>query len=175
MKAHGLTLIELLASITILCIVLALGIPSFNKQVSDARTKTATLTLLDAIETTRATAVFRNQQVILQANDKKWHEGWTLFVDKNSNDTLDTDEEILQINTGLDAVITKANSKMNSYVAFLGTGEGRQLGTSGKGGFLSGTIRICPLAKGLGYSLVLSKGGRTRVGKLSEAECDTIR
>lgn len=175
MKSHGLTLIELLASITILCIILALGIPSFNKQISATRTKTATLALLDAIETTRATAVFQNRQVILKATNKKWHEGWTLFIDKNSDDTLDSGDEILQVNTGLDVVITKANGKMNSYVAFLGTGEARQLGTAGKGGFLSGTIKICPTAKGDGYSLVLSKGGRTRVGKLSVTECDAIR
>lgn len=174
MKSHGLTLIELLVSITILCIILALGIPSFNKQISDTRTKTATLALLDAIETTRATAVFRNQQVILKANHR-WHEGWTLFVDKNANDTQDADEETLQINTGLEAVFTKANGRMESYVAFIGTGEGRQLGTTGRGGFLSGTIKICPMVSGIGYSLILSKGGRTRVSKLSIADCDGIR
>lgn len=72
-------------------------------------------------------------------------------------------------------VTTQARGQMNSHVAFLGTGEGRQLGTAGKGGFLAGTIKICPAAKGEGYSLVLSKGGRTRVGKLSETECDAIR
>lgn len=176
MKSHGLTLIELLASITVLCIILALGIPSLNKQISDTRTKTATLSLLDAIETTRATAVFRNQQVILKTNTStKWHEGWTLFIDSNNNDTFDSDEEMLQINSGFDGVITKSRGQMNSYVAFIGTGEGRQLGTTGRGGFLSGTIKICPAVKGEGYSLVLSKGGRTRIGKLSVAECDAIR
>lgn len=175
MKSHGLTLIELLVSLAILCIILALGIPSFNKQINDTRTKTATLSLLDAIETTRATAVFRNQQVILQPNNKKWHEGWTLFVDKNGNDILDSDDETLQINAGMDLVITQTRPPMNSYIAFIGNGAGRQLGTTGRGGFLSGTIKICTAAKGDGYSLVLSKGGRTRVGKLSETECDAIR
>lgn len=175
MKPSGLTLLEMLVTLTILCIVLVIGIPSFNKQISDTRTKTAALTLLDAIETTRATAVFRNQQVILKANNKKWHEGWTLFVDKNNNDTLDNEDETLQINKGLDVVITHSRAPTSTYVAFIGTGEGRQLGTRGKGGFLSGTIKICPATNGAGYSLVLSKGGRTRVGKLSIADCETIR
>ena len=31
---------------------------------------------------------------------------------------------------------------------FIGNGAGRQLGTTGRGGFLSGTIKICPAAKG---------------------------
>jgi type IV fimbrial biogenesis protein FimT len=64
---------------------------------------------------------------------------------------------------------------MNGYVAFIGTGEGRQLGTGGIGGFLAGTIKICPKAEGDGYSLILSRGGRTRVGKLTNADCDAIR
>lgn len=175
MKSHGLTLLELLVTLTILCIILLIGIPSFTKQIAESRTKTATLALLDAIETTRATAVFRNQRVLLQSTNKKWHEGWTLFVDKNSNGTLDNDEETLAINEGLDAVVSHARAPINSYVGFIGTGEGRQLGAGGKGGFLAGTIKICPLKEGDGYSLILSKGGRTRVGKLTNADCDAIR
>lgn len=175
MKSHGLTLLELLVSITILCIILIIGIPSFNKQISDTRTKTATLALLDAIETTRATAVFRNQQVILKATNKKWHEGWTLFIDKNGNNFLDNDDETLHVNSGLSVVITQAKTPMDSYITFIGTGEGRQIGSSGKGGFLAGTIKICPVAKGEGYNLILSKGGRTRVARLSLAECNAIR
>ncbi|HCS62992.1 MAG TPA: prepilin [Cellvibrio sp.] len=175
MKPYGLTLMELLVTLAILCIILTLGIPSFTKQISESRTKTATLALLDAIETTRATAVFHNQHVILQSTNKKWHEGWTLFVDKNNNGALDNDEETLAINEGLDAVVSHARNPMNSYIGFIGTGEGRQLGVGGTGGFLAGTIKICPTKEGDGYSLVLSRGGRTRVGKLTNTECDAIR
>lgn len=175
MKHYGFTLYELLITLIIIIITLTIGIPSLNKTIQDTRTKTATLALLDAIETTRATAVFRNQQVILKATNKKWHEGWTLFIDKNSNDLLDSDDETLLVHSGLDVVLTQAKAPINSYVAFIGTGEGRQIGSKGKGGFLAGTIKICPVTKGEGYSLILSKGGRTRVAKLSLAECDAIR
>jgi type IV fimbrial biogenesis protein FimT len=61
---------------------------------------------------------------------------------------------------------------MNSYIAFVGTGEGRQLVTNG---FLSGNIKICPKIKGEGYSLILSKGGRTRLNKLTNADCSAMR
>jgi len=177
MKSHGLTLIELLASITILCIILALGIPSFNKQISQSRTKTATLTLLDAIETTRSTAVFRNKRMVLLAKDKKWHLGWTLFNDTNNNGILDGDEETLAENGELQGVFSipkSEKSPINTYVSFIGTGEGRQIG-KGKGGFLSGTIQICPEQKGEGYALVLSKGGRTRVEKIKADDCVATR
>lgn len=172
MKHSGLTLLELLVTLALFCIILAVGIPSFNKQISDTHTKTATLALLGAIETTRATAVFHNKQVILKANNKKWHQGWTLFVDNNNNEVMDEDDKIINVHEGLDTVISTASSPMNRYVAFIGTGEGRQLTTRG---FLSGNIKICPQAQGEGYKLVLSKGGRTRVEKLSSTECNNVR
>lgn len=175
MKPHGLTLIELLTSLTIVSLILAFGIPSFSKQISESRTKTAALVLLDAIETTRTNAVFLNQHVLLNATDKKWHKGWTLFVDRDRNGNIGDGDKTIQINQGLDGVISKASSPMNAYVAFVGSGEGRQIGANGRGGFLSGNIKICPTEKGEGYSLILSKGGRTRIARLSIADCDAIR
>jgi len=172
MKSHGLTLLELLITITILCIVLTIGIPSFTKQISETRTKTATLALLEAIETTRSIAVSLDKRTILIATNKKWHQGWTLFVDNNADGTLDQGDEIIQVREELDAVMTTASSPMNSYIAFVGTGEGRQLVTNG---FLSGNIKICPKIKGEGYSLILSKGGRTRLNKLTNADCSAMR
>ena len=174
MKPQGFTLLELLITLTVLCLAITLGLPTFTKQISESRVRAATLTLLDAIEKTRATAVFRNQHAVLVPVNNKWHEGWTLFVDKNKNGSLDSGEETVNVNQQLDAVISQANGAMNSYVAFIGTGESRQIGPNGNGGFLSGTIKICPIVKGEGYSLVLSKAGRTRVGRLSVAECAAI-
>lgn len=175
MKPYGLTLFELLIVLAIVSISLTIALPAFNKQISESRTKIATLALLDSIETTRSTAVFRNSRVVLLATNRKWNQGWTLFVDKNSNGTLENDDELLQQKEALGGVITSSSSPMNTYVSFIGTGEGKQIGNSGNGGFLAGTIKICPEKDGIGYSLVLSKGGRTRIGKLSAIDCDEIR
>lgn len=172
MKNNGFTLYELLITLTVIAITLAIGIPSLNKTIQDTRTKTASLALLEAIETTRSTAVFHNQNTILKATNKKWHEGWTMFIDSNNNGLIDTDDKIIAINKGLDAVLTKASTPMEASVSFIGTGEGIHLATRG---FLAGNIQVCPKQQGEGYKLVLSKGGRTRVEKLSSAACDTAR
>lgn len=177
MKSKGFTLYELLITLAITCITLTIAIPSFNKQISQSRTKTATLTLLDAIETTRSTAVFRNKRIALLAKDKKWHLGWSIFSDNNNNGTLDGDEEVLAENGKLQGVLSipkSEKSPINTYVSFIGTGEGRQAGRD-KGGFLSGTIQICPEQEGDGYALILSKGGRTRVEKLKTEDCTATR
>lgn len=175
MKHHGFTLYELLITLAVVAITLTIGIPSFNKTIQNNQTKTATLALLGAIETTRATAVFRNKRVVLRATDTKWHHGWTLFVDNNNNGMLENDDEILMFNEKLTGVVSNSRPPMNAYVSFVGSGEGRQISSTGDGGFLAGTIKICPEKEGIGYSLVLSKGGRTRIGKLEVVECDAIR
>lgn len=174
MKSQGFTLFELIVTLAILLIILTIGIPSFNKQIIQSRTKAATLTLLDAIETTRSTAVFQNKRIVLLAKDKKWHLGWTQFIDKNSNGTLE-DDEILNINPKLVGVFSKTKAPMDAYISFIGTGEGKQISAAEDGGFLAGTINICPEQKGEGYALILSKGGRTRVGKLQAVDCDSMR
>lgn len=173
MEPKGFTLYELLITLAITCITLAIAAPSFNKQINQSRTKTATLTLLDAIETTRSIAVFRNKRIVLLAKDKKWHFGWTVFSDDNSNGALDVDEEVLAEHGKLRGVFSLPKSEkspINTYVSFIGTGEGRQIGRD-KGGFLSGTIQICPEQKGDGYALVLSKGGRTRIENVKASKC----
>lgn len=174
MKSNGFTLIELLITLMIVAILLALAMPSFNNQISQSRTQTATLTLLNAIETARSTAVFQNKKIVLLAKDKKWHSGWTLFSDNNNNGIVDGDEEVLAENGKLQGVFSipkSEKSPINTAIAFIGTGEGKQIG---RGGFLSGTIQICPEQRGDGYSLILSKGGRTRVEKLAADRCVAV-
>ena len=172
MKHAGFSLYELIITLAVIAITLSIATPAFNKTIQNTRTKTAALALLDAIETTRSTAVFHNQTTVLVATNNKWHEGWTLFVDSNNNKALDSGDKIIKTNNGLDAVITKASERMSSHIAFIGTGEGRQIPN---GGLLMGNVIICPQLQGEGYKLVLSKGGRTRVEKLSSAACDTAR
>lgn len=170
MKQNGFTLHELMITLAIIAIALSIATPAFNKTIQETRTKTAALALLDAIETTRSTAVFHNQRTILIATNQKWHDGWRLFVDENNNGTIDQNEHIMQMHEPMHSVFTIASDRMESHILFIGTGEGRQLST---GGFLSGNIKICPKIPGEGYKLMLSKGGRTRVEKLSSADCET--
>ena len=114
MKNNGFTLYELLITLTVIAITLAIGIPSLNKTIQDTRTKTASLALLESIETTRSTAVFHNQNTILKATNKKWHEGWTLFIDNNNNGLIDKDDKIIAINKFQDLALPRPADDMAS-------------------------------------------------------------
>jgi len=174
MKSKGFTLYELIITLAILSITLAIAIPTFNKQIRQSHTRVAMLTLLNAIETCRSTAVFKNSRTTLLATDKKWHKGWVLFIDTDNDGTFDNGETMIHREEALKGVSISANSAnatVNSYVSFIGTGEGRKVGKANAGALLMGTIKICPAQAGEGYSLILSRGGRTRVAKLTVEDC----
>jgi len=175
MKSKGFTLYELIITLAIICITLAIAIPSFNKQIRQSRTEAAALALLDAIETSRSTAVFKNTRTMLLATNKKWHAGWMLFIDNNNNGAFDDDELLVAQEGGLKGVSISAKAPMDAYISFIGTGEGRKPGRANAGAFLAGTIKVCPEQDGGGYSLVLSRSGRTRVTILSSEDCAATR
>lgn len=171
MKSKGFTLYELIITLVILSITLTIAIPTFNKQIRQSYTKVAMLRLLNAIETCRSTAVFKNSRTTLLATNKTWHKGWILFIDTNNDGTFDNGEIMIHREEALKGVSISANATMNSYVSFIGTGEGRKVGKANSGAILMGTIKICPEQAGEGYSLVLWRGGRTRVAKLTVEDC----
>lgn len=174
MKSQGLTLLELLISLTIVSIILLIGVPTFSHQMEQARTQRAMSQLRDAIETTRSTAVFRNTRATLQAKNAHWEDGWVLFVDENHNGEPDEEETILLEGEALPGIKTSATSPMHLWVSFIGTGEGRRpTGTAG-GAFLTGTITLCAESSGEGYKLVLSRGGRTRVAPTTPSDCASL-
>ena len=175
MQPQGFTLIELMICTVILAIILGLGIPSFSDQIRDVRTKVAMHELLRTIESARTLAVTSNKRTVLLANQEDWSQGWTLFIDENDDGELNGGETLKQHKAALTKVKINANTHVKKYISFIGTGEGRKVGLHNAGAFQVGTIKICPDTEGSGYALVLSRGGRTRVEKLSSAACDTAR
>lgn len=174
MKNQGLTLFELLLTLTILSIILSIGIPSFARIIRNNQTQSATAALVDAIESARSLAVMRNQRSLLLAQDH-WEKGWALFIDSNSNGVRDQNEGVVSQGGALSGVKISANGFLQTYVSFIGTGEGRSDGgSSDNGAFLAGSIKVCPETEGEGYKLILSRGGRLRSENLSVAECAEI-
>lgn len=174
MKPKGFSLIELMVVLVIAAIILGLAIPSFFGQLKDIRTKVAMHELLRAIESSRTLAVTSNRRAVLLAKEEDWAKGWTLFIDQNHDGELNGEETLKQERPALNQVKVDANSHVQKYISFIGTGEGRKLGANGGGAFQVGTINICPETEGAGYALIISRGGRTRVKNLTKIECDEI-
>lgn len=174
MRNQGLTLFELLLTLAILSLLLSIGIPSFTQAIHNNQTQSATSALIDAIESARSLAVMRNQRSLLLAQDS-WENGWALFIDSNSNGVKDQNEQVLSQRGALSGVKISANGFLQTYVSFIGTGEGRSDSeSSNAGAFLAGSIKVCPTTEGKGYKLILSRGGRLRTENLSSEDCEAI-
>lgn len=171
MKHYGFTLYELLITLAVIAITLTISLPGFSKTIQNTRTKTAALEFLAAIEQARSAAVFSNTRSVLAA-ETEWHSGWSLFLDANDNGIFDADEKLIAEHEPLDAVIIKGNTHVKERISFISTGEGRAPGKANTGVVLVGTLTICPISHGAGYKIILSKGGRSRISKITEAECN---
>ncbi|WP_299595517.1 GspH/FimT family protein [uncultured Microbulbifer sp.] len=170
MKARGLTLIELLITLSILGILLAIGIPSFQQQLESSRTRSAADMLMGAINLTRGKAVATNRRATMRKLGE-WQSGWEVFIDRDFDGERDTDEPPIATSSALTGVTVTTNGPLANYVSFIGTGESRLAGTVSNGGFQAGSFTICPETGGNGYQLILSRGGRVRIDTLSAADC----
>jgi type IV fimbrial biogenesis protein FimT len=93
-KQNGFTLIELMVTVVVLAIVLAVAIPSFTSQVLNNRSLTLGGDLVTALNFAREEAVKRGARVsicpssdgatCLTATD--WAKGWMVFVDGAATD-----------------------------------------------------------------------------------------
>lgn len=119
--ARGLTLIELMVTIAVLAIVLAIGVPNFQGAMNSSRLSSAANELTSAVHLGRSEAIRRNRTVVLCrsetltscADDAQWN-GWIVFVDTNANGVVDAGEEIIKSGTVGAPLVMRASAAISS-------------------------------------------------------------
>lgn len=152
-KMSGVTLIELVVTLSIAAILLAIGVPSFQNIVATNRIASLTNELSSALQLARSEAVTRGKTVtVCKSNDVSasapscntveddgWQNGWVVFVDDNNDGDLDSGELALRVGqpSSGNAVIS-GDTNFVSYVKYRpnGQSEGASSGTAG-------TLTIC--------------------------------
>ena len=173
MRNNGFTLIDLIITLSVLAILLAIGLPNFSSHIQQTRVKTATNSLFEAIQLTRGQAISSNKRTTLRKQNE-WNEGWEIFIDKNNNGVRDINETIVQRHEKLKGIKIITDSKLKNYVSYIGTGESRNASGSTAGALQMGSLKVCPIIKGKGYQLILARGGRVRVVEISEEKCNVV-
>ncbi|MFV3306624.1 GspH/FimT family pseudopilin [Pseudomonas sp. NY15181] len=85
---QGFTLVELLMSLVVLSILLAIGIPSFKSIIADQRVRAATTDLQSALILARVEAIKRGVVVTLRpASGQEWAQGWLIQNPATGNDS----------------------------------------------------------------------------------------
>lgn len=106
-ETKGFTLIELLLAIAIMGIILSIGIPSFNSFVVNTRLINYSNEMVRALNLARSESAKQNYRVTIcksattttstpACNESRtWEDGFIVFVDKNNNQILNSDEKVV--------------------------------------------------------------------------------
>jgi type IV fimbrial biogenesis protein FimT len=104
-RARGLTLVELMTTIAVAGISLAVAVPGWQSLSTRSAITTATNGMLTDLRYARSTAVTRNRYVGLCPSDDgvscsggydRWHDGYLVFIDLDGDRERQADEPLLR-------------------------------------------------------------------------------
>ncbi len=161
MRQRGFNLIELLMALGIAGILGLVVVPSFVGLLQRHALRSTAWDLFHTINSTRATAVSRNQTISLWNIDGHWHSGAEIFEDHNSNGQREADEPVLRHFGGRMSAHITGNHWVANYISYRPDGSAY----THTGAFQVGSITVCAEGQAEAYQLVISIGGRLRLSK----------
>ena len=168
-------MVELLVTLSVLAILLAVGVPAFNQFVVSSRLNAYASDIFSALILARSEAIKRNGRVVLCrsadgetcAGAGDWNQGWIVFADPNNNANRDAGEPIVHTMSALQNGYTlDGNTLISSYVSY----DSQGMTQLASGAFQQGTFTLCPpppAASGQGRNIVISASGRPRASKIT--------
>ncbi len=165
----GFSLIELITTLSVAIVLLAIGVPSLQTLTHSNQMTAAINTITTHLHLARSEAVTRGIRVVLCpssdgmdcANTMIWNQDIILFTDNNKSGHLDTEEELLRhIDTNYGPILIK-------------TTTGRRKAAYDANGFSMGmnvTFTFCDTDKVIDpKAVIVSNSGRPRI---SDTEYD---
>ncbi len=143
---QGFTLLELMITVAIAAILLAIAIPSFESTIARSQLTTKTNDFLAGLASARTEAIKNNTRVVMCASANgttctgaPWTGGWLVFIDTDRDGALDAGETITkvsQVTSDLSVVGTATvNGAAATPIAF--SPDGTLFRNAG------GTVRVC--------------------------------
>lgn len=130
-RVSGLTLIELLITLVVLAIILALAAPSFKTQMVNSRAAATGETLANTLSFARSEALKRKARVTvcgsdngIGCNSSNWADGVLVVLDLAVNDTAAAPVvgEVLRVVTAFDSGTNISVSNGKNFVRYLASG-----------------------------------------------------
>jgi len=142
-STRGFGLVELMVTLSVVVILMAVAVPSFRDTFIRNRLTSQVNTFMAALTYARAEAIRRGQSVTLckssdgqscTSSGKNWEIGWIAFVDRDSNGTRATGststETLLRAWPALPTGYTlRPNQNFDNFLRYTPRGEANNLGT----------------------------------------------
>jgi type IV fimbrial biogenesis protein FimT len=132
----GFTLVELLVTLTVTALLMALAAPTFRTLLLKRSVQAAADALVSDLRLARSEAVKRSATVSVCSsvdgascgNGAAWQGGWIVFVDADGDGSLDADDAILRVQGAWRAVASIASANPGNdrpFFVFQATGLAR--------------------------------------------------
>lgn len=112
-STRGFTLIELMVTLSVAAILIAVAVPSFGSLISDNRISSSVSAFNQTLNLARSEAVRRGTVVsVCRSSDQitctntPWDRGWLVWVDPNNNRIIDNAEVTIRVQGALSGVIS---------------------------------------------------------------------
>jgi len=161
-KEAGFSLVELVITLAVLAIIMAIALPAFGGMLQRTREASAYHLLTASLATARLRAVKDGAPVTVCPSldghtcrgDEIWSDGWILYRDPDRDDQPQADDAVLQRFDGVSGDLALRSTTGRRHVRFLPSGWA-------SGSNLS--IRLCrPGEDGFLGSVIVNNAGRPR-------------
>jgi type IV fimbrial biogenesis protein FimT len=186
-KRHslGLTLIELMVTLSIFAILAAIATPSFRQTIAASRLSSATTELMNSLTRTRAEAIrYGTRVTACKSNGSStdcapaatvgWEQGWVVFQDPTRTTTtvtVDAGDTVTFVAQPMPSGITAlGDASMDDYLSY--SSDGRPRLYSGTIPAAGARIRVCSNSAALNDNnrareIVLQTNGRLTIEKVT--------
>ena len=160
--SQGLTLLELLVTVSIVGLLTSMAVPSFSTLIQDRKHDSHLNDFKNTLAFARSEAVKRGLRTVICAssngsscNGSTWSDGWLVFVDEDSDDSIDSGEQILRVGEGLDSGYSlKGSADVADIIQYEPDGDTLE----------TGAITLCdPRGASEAQALIITPSGRARV------------
>lgn len=122
--SSGFSLLELLITVVLVSIVMAIAVPSMRAFTQNDRLITNVNTLIGHLNYARSEAVKRSQQVsVCASNDAttcsgNWADGWIVYIDANGDNNFSAGEEVIKAQQSLEGGNTLTATAIGTQITY---------------------------------------------------------